>query len=105
MSTQCKSPTQTYTHFLFQQLKKEFDHIDKDGGGTISKDELKKFLANGKVGEISAKDMESMWSVIDIDDSGEVDFVVSPNVIIDTFCFLFRYTFIIRLNFHFHRSS
>jgi len=57
------------------QLKKEFDFIDKDKGGTISKDELKEFIASGKVGEISDKDVEAMWHAIDIDNSGEVDFV------------------------------
>ncbi len=60
-----------------EQLKKEFDHIDKDKGGTISKDELKTFLKSGKVGDISDKDVEAMWAAIDIDNSGEVDFVVS----------------------------
>eukprot|EP01083_Nonionella_stella_P030925 84750_1 len=58
-----------------EQLKREFDLIDKDGGGTISKDELKEFLASGKVGDISDKDVEAMWAAIDIDNSGEVDFV------------------------------
>lgn len=58
-----------------EQLKKEFDSIDKDGGGTISKDELKEFLKSGKVGDISDKDIEAMWAAIDIDNSGEVDFV------------------------------
>lgn len=57
------------------QLKKEFDFIDKDKGGTISKDELKEFIASGKIGEISDKDVEAMWHAIDIDNSGEVDFV------------------------------
>lgn len=55
----------------------EFDHIDKDKGGTISKDELKTFLKSGKIGDISDKDVDAMWAAIDIDNSGEVDFVVS----------------------------
>lgn len=58
-----------------EQLKKEFDVIDKDGGGTISKDELKEFLKSGKVGDISDKDIDAMWAALDIDNSGEVDFV------------------------------
>ena len=57
------------------KLKKEFDHLDSDGGGTISKDELKKFVESGKVGTISPNDFEALWLAIDIDDSGEVDFV------------------------------
>lgn len=58
-----------------EQLKKEFDLIDKDGGGTISKAELTEFLKSGKVGDISDKDISAMWAAIDIDNSGEVDFV------------------------------
>ncbi|KAL7553152.1 hypothetical protein ACHAWF_018054, partial [Thalassiosira exigua] len=58
-----------------EELKKEFDHIDADGGGTISKDELKMFVSSGKVDEISDKDFEALWCAIDIDNSGEVDFV------------------------------
>jgi len=58
-----------------EELKKEFDHIDSDGGGTISKDELKTFVDSGKVGTISDKDFEALWHAIDIDNSGEVDFV------------------------------
>lgn len=58
------------------ELKKEFNHIDKDGGGSISKDELKSFVKDGKVGHISDKDFEALWCAIDIDNSGEVDFVV-----------------------------
>ena len=63
-------------HVNPEQLKKEFDFIDKDKGGTISKDELKNFISSGKIGEISDKDVEVMWRAIDIDNSGEVDFVV-----------------------------
>ena len=57
------------------KLRKEFDHLDSDGGGAISKDELKKFVESGKVGTISGKDFEALWRAIDIDDSGEVNFV------------------------------
>lgn len=58
-----------------QLLHKEFDHIDKDKGGTISKAELKEFLNSGKVGDLSDKDLDAMWAVLDLDGSGEVDFV------------------------------
>ena len=56
-------------------LQKEFEHIDKDKGGTISKNELKDFAISGKVGVLSDKDFESMWAALDIDNSGEIDFV------------------------------
>jgi hypothetical protein len=58
-----------------EDLKAEFDRIDKDKGGTISKDELWKYITNGHMGTTSEKDFNAMWSVIDLDDSGEVDFV------------------------------
>lgn len=56
-------------------LQKEFGHIDKDKGGTISKVELKEFLDSGKVGDLSVKDFDAMWAILDLDGSGEVDFV------------------------------
>ena len=59
-----------------EDLKAEFDRIDKDKGGTISKDELWKYITSGHMGTTSEKDFNAMWSVIDLDDSGEVDFVV-----------------------------
>mmetsp|Transcript_11344 Transcript_11344/g.23928 ORF Transcript_11344/g.23928 Transcript_11344/m.23928 type:complete len:493 (-) Transcript_11344:54-1532(-) len=58
-----------------EMLKKEFDLIDKDGGGTISKEELKKFLNSGKVGSMDDKDFEAMWTVLDVHNTGEIDFV------------------------------
>ncbi len=57
------------------KLQKEFDHINSNGDGTISKDELKKFVESGKVGTIEDKDFEALWHAIDINNSGEVDFV------------------------------
>ena len=56
-------------------LLKEFTHIGKDKGGTISKEEMKKWLADGKLGTISDKDFHAMWVAMDIDQSGEVDFI------------------------------
>jgi len=58
-----------------EQLKKEFDYMDKDSGGTISKTELKDWLDSGKAGSISDKDFEALFCAIDVDQSGEVDFV------------------------------
>lgn len=58
-----------------EQLMKEFKFMDKDKGGGISKEELKEFLDSGKVGSISDKDFEALWCAIDLDGSGEVDFV------------------------------
>lgn len=58
-----------------EDLKAEFDRIDKDKGGTISKDELWKYITRGHMGTTSEKDFNAMWSVIDLDDSGEVDFM------------------------------
>ena len=66
------------------ELKREFDRVDKDNGGTISKDELWEYICRGHVGTMSNKDFNAMWSVIDLDDSGEVNFVVSQFDLIQT---------------------
>jgi len=58
-----------------EELKKEFDFIDKDKGGTISRDELNKFVESGKIGIMEKKDFDAMFSALDIDNSGEIDFV------------------------------
>mmetsp|Transcript_9203 Transcript_9203/g.22482 ORF Transcript_9203/g.22482 Transcript_9203/m.22482 type:complete len:520 (+) Transcript_9203:47-1606(+) len=57
------------------ELKREFDRVDKDKGGTVSKDELWEYICSGHVGTMSNKDFNAMWSIIDLDGSGEVDFV------------------------------
>ncbi|CAJ1946449.1 unnamed protein product [Cylindrotheca closterium] len=56
------------------QLVAEFDKIDKDKGGTLEKGELWAFLESGKVGSMSRSDFDLLFSVIDIDKSGNVDF-------------------------------
>eukprot|EP00957_Ditylum_brightwellii_P156996 11948271-Ditylum_brightwellii.AAC.1 len=57
-------------------LKAEFDHVDKDKGSTITKDELTEFVYTGKFGAISDKDFDTMWTDMDVDGSREVDFVL-----------------------------
>lgn len=57
------------------ELKREFDRVDKDKGGTVSKDELWEYVCGGHVGTMSNKDFNAMWSIIDLDGSDEVDFV------------------------------
>ncbi|CAJ1931966.1 unnamed protein product [Cylindrotheca closterium] len=56
------------------QLVAEFNKIDKDKGGTLEKGELWAFLESGKVGSMSRSDFDLLFSVIDIDKSGNVDF-------------------------------
>lgn len=58
-----------------ETLQKEFELIDRDKGGTITKDEMKQWLEDGKLGEISDKDFNSMWVAMDIDGDGAIDFV------------------------------
>jgi len=58
-----------------ENLKKEFDKIDTDEGGTISKEELQVFTDSGMIGNLSKKDFSAMWSALDLDNSGEIDFV------------------------------
>ena len=57
------------------QLNKEFDHIDSVRWGAVCKDGRKTFVASGKIGTISDKDFEALWFAVDLDNSGEVDFV------------------------------
>jgi len=56
-------------------LQKEFELIDRDKGGTITKDDMKQWLEDGKLGEISDKDFNSMWVAMDINGDGAIDFV------------------------------
>ena len=54
------------------ELAKEIDHIGS-GNGKIKKADLKKWLEDDKMGEVSDKDFEILWAAMDTDDSGEVD--------------------------------
>jgi len=56
-------------------LQKEFGAIDVSGDGTISKAEFKDFLTSGKMGEVPDSDFNALFGIIDIDESGEIDFV------------------------------
>ena len=56
-------------------LLKEFHHLDSNKGGTISKDEMTEWLKDGKLGEVSKSDFNAMWSAMDMDGNGEVDFI------------------------------
>ncbi|EEC45620.1 predicted protein [Phaeodactylum tricornutum CCAP 1055/1] len=58
-----------------EKLLEEFQHMDKDNGGTIEKAELKQWMDEGKVGKISDSDFNVLWSALDIDGSGSVDFI------------------------------
>ena len=56
-------------------LKKEFETIDADSSGNVSKEELWTFLSTGKAGSIGRSDFDALWAVMDADDSGSVDFL------------------------------
>ena len=56
-------------------LQKQFEKMDQDNDGSISKEELWKFLTSGKAGTINESDFNSLWAVIDADDSGNVEFL------------------------------
>ena len=60
-------------------LKEEFNLIDsgKEGGGDgyISKDELKDFMASGKMGTMDKKDFEMLYLALDADGDGQVDYL------------------------------
>ncbi|KAL3928314.1 MAG: hypothetical protein SGBAC_012704 [Bacillariaceae sp.] len=56
------------------ELAAEFHKIDEDKGGSLQKEELWGFLESGSVGSMSRTDFELLFSVIDMDRSGSVDF-------------------------------
>lgn len=56
------------------ELAKEIDHIGS-GDGKITKEEMKKWLDDEKLGKLSDKDFEMLWGAMDADGSGEVDAV------------------------------
>ncbi|CAJ1931231.1 unnamed protein product [Cylindrotheca closterium] len=65
-SSSCLSP---------DELLAEFHKIDQDKGGSIDKEELWAFLNSGTtVGNMSRTDFDLLFSVIDFDQSGSVDF-------------------------------
>jgi len=56
-------------------LAKEFQVIDKQHDGRISKEELWEFLNTGKAGEINERDFNALFTCMDTTDSGSVDFL------------------------------
>lgn len=58
-----------------ENLAAEFKRIDKDNGGTISKEELWDFISTGKAGELSESDFDALFASIDLDKNGSVDFM------------------------------
>ena len=58
-----------------QKLADEFAHIDGNNDGKISKDEMRLWLKEGKMGTLSDSDFEALWGAIDMDGSGSVDAV------------------------------
>ena len=46
------------------KLAAEFKHIDANGDGSINKAEMKAWLQDGKLGEISDNDFDAMWEAI-----------------------------------------
>jgi hypothetical protein len=66
-----------------EDLKNEFDSIDADKDGAVSKDELRTFIANGNVATISDKDFDVLFATIDLDGNASLDFT--------EFCAFFAY--------------
>lgn len=60
-------------------LKEEFKNIDsgkEDGGdGYISKEELRDFMASGKLGIMDQKDFDMLFLALDVDGDGQVDYL------------------------------
>merc|ERR1712137_521386 len=58
-----------------EQLADEFKRIDSGGDGYIQKEEMKEFMMSGKAGKLSESDFNAMWTALDFDHSGKVDFI------------------------------
>jgi Ca2+-binding EF-hand superfamily protein len=56
-----------------REFKEIFDLVDKDGGGTISRDELKKLMETLGVKALEEQ-LDQMMSEVDVDGSGDIDF-------------------------------
>lgn len=67
-------PTLTDAKSLsMEDMKKQFESMDVDGDGTVSKDELRTFLAEqGQA--LEDRDLEVLWNAVDTDGGGEIDF-------------------------------
>lgn len=57
----------------FAEFKEIFSLVDKDGGGSISSNELDELLQIVGI-EATPDELEAMVKQIDVDDSGEIDF-------------------------------
>ncbi len=64
---------QSYNYLKENHLKAAFQYFDKDGSGTISKDELRQVLANDEC-MLQDKDIENLLNGVDANDDGEVDY-------------------------------
>jgi hypothetical protein len=59
-----------------EALASEFKRIDSESkDGSISKEALWTFMSSGKAGELSESDFNALFSAIDLDQSGTVDFL------------------------------
>merc|ERR1712232_820215 len=61
-----------------EQLAEEFKRIDTGATGGdryIQKEEMKAFMMSGKAGKLSESDFHAMWTALDFDHSGKVDFI------------------------------
>jgi len=79
------SGTIDYTEFLAATLDRKnyiaedvcwaaFRVFDKDGSGTISKDELAQVLSDGAVAAVAQKDIAELLNEVDQNGDGEIDF-------------------------------
>jgi len=60
------------------ELEEEFNRIDsglEGGNGQIEKDELWNFISTEKAGHFSKKDFESLFSAMDVDKDGSINFL------------------------------
>ena len=58
---------------MYEKLKRLFEEIDSDGGGTLGADEIKEIASNVDVTMRSHRELREVLDEMDIDRNGEVD--------------------------------
>lgn len=60
--------------FKVDNLKKMFKLLDKDGNGTIERNELQTLFSDNAINEINGKSLDEIFEACDKDKSGSIDF-------------------------------
>ena len=72
MNNTCNSPV-LHSSKVYEEFKEIFSLVDRDGGGSISSDELEHLLSIIGI-EASNEEVDAMIKEVDTDNSGEIEF-------------------------------